>query len=339
MEPGAIIVMIFALLALIGVVVFFVYDYFKHKDSNVKDFRDTSARIDTEKSDRLSNLKFVVDQVNDVNNDIYNTLSSNVSRLDVGQSNLLSVQNGMLGGIDKFIRFSSNVIEGGTAPTIKLTDLPGTTTPNVELIQHITALMGVTVKDLDGTDGNKVEFCSKEDPNRCVRIPDSSGNMVLTGLKSQSSVIVDAPLVANSSVQFAAPGSVSTNPVSLSSDGSSMFVQGSKVAVGNGFTDPSAKLHIKTEDGMDALKVSLPASDAILVSADGTLVTSQPIVMKTSLTDADNVARFSVENDTTNNTKYIKLQTNRLHIQGDLSVSGNAKVNNQNVAVVSTTTV
>lgn len=332
MEAGAIIVMILALLALIGVVVFFVYDYLKHKDDNTKDFRDTSVRIDTEKKDRLSNLKFVVDQVNDVNNDIYTTMMSNVGRLESSQSNLSSVQTNMMGGLGTFLQFSSNSLDG-TSHNVSLTDLPGTVAPNVSLIQHITAMMGLTVKDLDGPTSNVVKFCSKDDPNRCIHIPDYNGDVVLRGLANNGKVVVDSPLSVAGSVQLTSSGATST-PVSLSTNGGSMVMQGQKIAMGpSGFTDPSAKLHIKTDAGLDALKVSLPASDAILITADGKLVTNQPIEMKRNLTDASTVATFSIaEADST--TPYLNLKTHRLRVEGDLAVTGTATVNNKDVAVV-----
>jgi hypothetical protein len=336
MEPGAIIVMILALLALIGVVVFFVYDYLKHKDSNAKDFTDTSTRIDTEKKDRLSNLKFVVDQVNDVNNDIYDTMMSNVGRLETSHSNLSGIQSGMLAGLGSFLQFSSNSIDG-SSHTLNLLDLPGTINPNVELMQHVTAMMGLTVKDLDGATGNTVKFCSKADPTRCVQIPDDKGDVILKGLVNTGKVVVDSPLSVSGSVQLTKEGIPSDSPVTLSTDGTSMFMQGQKLAIGTGFTDPSAKLHIKTDTGVDALKVSLPAADAILVSADGSLVTTQPIMMKRNLADQNAVATLSIDTDSTNNTDFLKVQTNRLHVQGDFSVSGSAKVAGQDVALVPNT--
>lgn len=332
MEPGAIIVMIFALLALIGVVVFFVYDYLKHKDDNVKDFKDTSVRIDTEKNDRLSNLKFVVDQVNDVNNDIYYTMMSNVGRLETSQSNLDTLQTGMLGGLNSFLQYSSNSIDGKKIP-INLVDLPGTVKPDVELIQHITAMMGMTVKDLDGSTGNTVKFCSKADPTQCVQIPDDKGDVILKGLATNSKVVVDSPISISGSVQLTKQGTPSASPVSLSTDGTSMFLQGNKLAIGTGFTDPSAKLHIKTDTGVDAFKVSLPSSDAILVSADGSLVTSKPILIKNNVADPNAVATFAIAKDE-NNIDMITVTTNRLHVQGDFSVSGKAKVGGNEVAVV-----
>lgn len=325
--------MILALLALIGVVVFFVYDYLKHKDSNVKDFSETDVRIDTEHKDRLSNLKFVVDQVNDVNNDIYDTMMSNVNRMDVAQSNLSGIQSGMLGGLGTFLHFSSNSIDG-TAHTLNLLDLPGTINPNVELMQHVTAMMGLTVKDLDGATGNTIKFCSKADPTRCVEIPNDKGDVILKGMVDTGKVVVDAPMSVSGSVQLTKTGTPSTSPVTLSTDGNSMFMQGQKLAIGTGFTNPSAKLHIKTDTGVDALKVSLPAADAILVSADGSLVTTQPIMMKKNLADVNAVATFSIATDSTTNADFLKLKTHRLDVEGDLSVSGTAKIADKVVAVV-----
>lgn len=331
MEGGAVIVMILALLALIGVVVFFVYDFLRHKDDNVKDFKETGTRIDTEKQDRLSNLKFVVDQVNDVNNDIYDTMMSNVGRLETSDSNLKIFQTSMLDGLNSFFEFSSNSIDGTRHP-IQLADLPGTVNPNVELIQHITAMMGMTVKDLDGATGNTVKFCSKADPTKCVHIPNENGDVVLQGLATNGKVVVDSPMSVSGSVQLTNQGTPSTSPVSLSTDGTSMFLSADKVAVGN--NNPSAKFHLTSETAVDPMKISIGASDAILVSADGSLITSKPITFKTNLADQGSVGTFAIAKDE-QNLDILKLTvTNRLHIQGDLSVSGTTKVGGQTVAVV-----
>lgn len=333
MEAGAIIVMILALLALIGVVVFLVYDYLKHKDANAKDFKDTDVRIDTEKKDRLSNLKFVVDQVNDVNNDIYDTMMSNVGRLDTSFSNVSGIQSGMLGGLGTFLQFSSNSIDG-RSHNVDLLNLPGTVNPNVQLMQHVNVMMGLTVKDLDGASSNIVEFCSKADPTRCVKIPDRDGNVVLKSLTPSGKVMVDSPMRLSGSLSLTGSNATTAaSQVSLSSDGTSLFLQGQGVAVGN-FSNPGAKLHVQADQGAAAFKVSLPTSDALLVSADGSLVTTQPIIMKRNLADVNSVATLSIDIDGTNNTDFLKVQTNRLHVQGDFSVSGTAKVAGQTVAVV-----
>ena len=71
MEGLAIIVMLLALLALIGVLVYIVRDYYVHKETNAADFGKTTSDIAAERTDRLGNLKYVVDQVNTVNDDIY----------------------------------------------------------------------------------------------------------------------------------------------------------------------------------------------------------------------------------------------------------------------------
>jgi hypothetical protein len=329
MDAGALIVMILALLALIGVVFFLVYDYLKHKDSNIKDF-------DTEKKDRLSNLKFVVDQVNYVNNDIYDTVMSNVNRLDTSLSNINVTQSGMLDGIDTFLKFSSSNSNGTFA--VDLLDLPGAANPDVKLMQHMNVMMGLTVKDLDGTEGNVVEFCSRADPTRCVQFPDADGNVVLKGLTTSGKVKVDSQMQLSSSLLLTgnstgvAGSTPQTVSLSSSSDGTALLLnnQQGNVAVGT-LTNPTAKLHVKADTGVPAFKVTTPnASEALLVSADGTLVTSQPILMKKNLTDQSAVATFSIERDSAN-ADYLKVLTHRLHVEGDLSVSGTATVNGRAV--------
>lgn len=334
MDIVAIVVMILALLALIGVVVFFLYDYFKHKDENANDFRETGKKIDAEKTDRLSNLKYVVDQVNVVNTDIFNTMTSNVDRLDMNTSNVQKMHTSYVDQVGSYMRFSCNLIPG--APSVSLSNLPGTGAPNLELIQHVTAMMGMTVHDLTGEGKQRVELCNP-DKSKCIKIPDEYGNVHVTTLSDGGRVVVDSPLQANNALHLVNTNVADRNLVKLSTDGSSMFLQGNKVALGTNFTAPDAKLHIKSDPYVAPFKITAvdkmgQPSDAVLVSADGSIITTQPILMQSSVNDTTSVARLSVEQDSTTNTKYLQVKTNRLDIQGDLSVSGVAKVNGKVVS-------
>lgn len=334
MEVIAVVVMLVALLALAGVVAFFLYDYFKHKDDNTKSFSDASSRLEAEKTDRLSNIKFVVDQVNEVNTDIYKTMTSNVDTLKSDTLAISNSQSNLIQGIDKFLKFSSNysLSQDPTAAlpstNVSILDLPGTTTPNVQLIQHVTALMGVTATDLNPT--NPVLLCNK-DNTKCIRIPDNEGNLYLTPLTNDTSgnVIVDSTMHVKGDLKLfnnaQEKGAVLATP-----DG--LVVQSSKVGVGApGFGAPKASLHVQGSASQPIITVTPAppttgtASDAILVTADGELVTSKPISLRSSVGDAStNVATISIaQNGATN---VLKIASPKMELNGDVEITGAATV-------------
>lgn len=327
MDALAVVVMLLALLALAGVVTFFLWDYFKHKDDNDKNFQEAASRIEAEKEDRLSNLKFVVDQVNDVNTDIYMTMSSNLSNVDTATSRVEKVQTDMLSGIDKFLRFNSNV-SISESPQVSLMNLPGTSTPDVQLIQHVTAVMGITATDL--APKNAVEFCNKN-KTKCIRFPDNNGDTYITSLDNNKNVVVDAPLRVHGDLKMMSTVSGTTTSVeqaTLSAVQNGVVLQTGKVGIGSsGFSNPSASLHIQSVQGQDAFKVSANASDAILVKADGELVTTKPISMRTNASDLSSVATFSIADSTGNpSAKVLKIKASRVEVDGDFSVAGNLEV-------------
>lgn len=79
MELAVVIGIILVLLALIGVLSYLIWDYMRFKDDIKGDISDTTNSLTNEKSERLSNIKYVVDQVNTVNTDIYNVVVGNSS--------------------------------------------------------------------------------------------------------------------------------------------------------------------------------------------------------------------------------------------------------------------
>lgn len=321
MDPFAVVVLLLAVIALVVVVVFFISDYLKHKDENTTDFKKANSRIDTEKSDRLSNLKFVVDQVNDVNTDIYQTMTSNVNMMGSNVDVVSTTQDKMVKGLDKFLQFSSNV-SIATSPTVSLIDLPGTSQPDIKLIQHVNSVMGLTVSDLQK---GKVtaEFCNK-DNTRCIRFPDANGDTLLNTFEEGKNVVVDAPLKLKKDIRFSA--STGADQAALSGIPGGMIVNTGKVGIGSaGFTNPTATLHLKSANGQDAFKITA-ASDAILVKADGEIVTSRPISLRNNVNDTTNVATISIANGT-NNDKVLQIQASEVAVKGNLNVSGNIAVN------------
>jgi hypothetical protein len=322
MDAIAVVVMLLALLALAGVVAFFLYDYFKHKEQNDKSFEAAKKHVEAEKGDRVSNIKFVVDQVNEVNQDIYQTMTSNVDLLRQDATTLQQSQYNLQSGLDKFLRFSSNVPTGMGGAPVTLRDLPGTATPDVHLIRHVTAVMGITASDL-GKDGNLVELCNP-DRTRCIRFPDAKGDTYLTSLDASKNVVVDAPMHVTGEVKLMNTVSgtqTSIEQATLLGRDQSLLIQTGKVGIGSvGFAAPTASLHVQAFAGQDAFKVSANASDALLVSASGELVTTKPIHLRATPAGG-NMATLELAGGSN-----LKITTAKVELDGDVQVKGNLTV-------------
>lgn len=156
---------ILILLATIGVVVYLMIEFNKHRLEISTTIQSTQTALDEEKNTRLSNLKYVVDQVNTVNDEIFSEYTSNLTPL-----------KSLMDTYQRNISFSSN---------------------QVNLMTDVTTVMGLTAKDLSTT-GNIVQFCSKDDATRCIRFPNSNGDTELIALDPTKRVVVNSPLAVSS---------------------------------------------------------------------------------------------------------------------------------------------
>jgi hypothetical protein len=132
---------------------------------------DTTARetalnnqLITEAATRQATYSNIVGQVNNVNDLIHGAvsqnardvqatsiyfnsgLSSNVTAINSNLSKIQQQQNSINSGLGKFMSFKQNA--DGSGPPVLLADLPGVANPDVQLIQHVTATMGMKVNDL-----------------------------------------------------------------------------------------------------------------------------------------------------------------------------------------------
>lgn len=264
MDQGAVILMTMCVAAIVGVVIYFAIDYNKYKQTVTADLTTKDSKLVDEKVDRMSNVKFVVDQVNGVNNDIYTQVTSNMSQVQ----NVQTTQAQMLGGIGSFMTFSSNVAGGaGGSTSMPLLNLPGTGNVDVNLIQHINATMGLTAKDLTST--NSVKFCSQLDPTRCIQIPDQNGNLYLTSMANNptSSIIMDT-----SNISIGKQGSyLANNQQGLAVIGSNSVQIGASVSptsatLGDAIVvDPTGSIRFNSPTGTTIGKISKDAATNALI--------------------------------------------------------------------------
>ena len=275
MDLAALIFMTLCILAIVGVIVYFAIDYSKYKQTVTTDLATEGGKLTDEKVDRMSNVKFVVDQVNGVNNDIYTQVTSNQSQLQTVQS----AQTQMLDGLSSFMTFSSNVGGGSSNATgstsMALLNLPGTGNIDVNLIKHVTATMGLTANDLSST--SSVKFCSQLDPTRCIQIPDQNGNLYLTSMTNTptSSIIMDT---SNISIGGNTGSYIANNANGLAVIGSNGVQIGASMSATSAtlgdaiVVDPTGAIHFNAANGTSIGQISKDATTNSLILQSSNII-------------------------------------------------------------------
>ena len=274
MDLTALVFLTFCILAIVGVLVYFAIDYSKYKKTISDDLTTSDSKLTDEKVDRVSNVKYVVDQINGVNNDIYSQVIDNRTQVQTMQD----TQSQILGGLSSFMTFSSNVTGASSnvgSTSLPLLNLPGTGNVDVQLIKHVTATMGLTANDLSST--NSVKFCSQLDPTRCIQIPDQNGNLYLTSMANSptSSIIMDT-----SNVSIGKTGSyLANNPSGLAVIGSNTVQIGASVsatsaALGDAIVvDPTGAIRFNAANGTTIGQISKDAStNSLIVQSSNVII-------------------------------------------------------------------
>jgi hypothetical protein len=177
MEASVIVIMVLALLG-VGLVVYLWITMSKDLDKATSQNASAISQLNSlntakislssnlakESSTRIATLQEVVGQVNKLNDSIYGAIQSNATYMQAAAldfdtqliSNVTLINNNINGlqqttnsinsGLGKFLAFKQNA--DGTGPPVTLGALPGVANPDVQLIQHVTATMGMTVNDL-----------------------------------------------------------------------------------------------------------------------------------------------------------------------------------------------
>lgn len=203
-----IVIIMLVILGLVGVIIYFVYTYYQDKDSIESKITSaistTNKKISNEQLDRLANIKYVVDQVNNVNSDISTQFtSSNVSfqksikeeqaritsnlalqtdndkKLFSSYSNIdsnvdintLDIKN-MNAGFGNYITFGNP----SGINSYNLLNLPSSPPANMNLMKQVNLVMGLTAQDLEK---NNINLCYGPGATNCTSFPNSEGNTVI----------------------------------------------------------------------------------------------------------------------------------------------------------------
>lgn len=336
MHEGSLSALIIVLFILIGIVSYYIFDYYKYKSLVNSEIDDTNQKVVKEKSERLGNIKSVVDQVNVVHDSIdgeFVKVGGNIKTLDSGlqnargmistvdtsltktkddviklntglkntngrvttlegdvttlegdvttikggvttiQENVSTINNGI-----KSVMSFSTLDSNGKQTAIGMKDLPGAVNPDTKLMTHVTSVGGLTIRDLDkaSKNGLSLEICAKEDPTKCIRIPDKDGNVYLTNLYKDSAISLDGSTVINAPLSFTQAGKLGAR-LSGENDGkiASGFMETTAFGIGNVKGKPNASLHIMSDQSTDVapFKISVNSTDVLNVDKKGTLYT------------------------------------------------------------------
>jgi hypothetical protein len=309
MDTIALIITLIIIFVVAGGLVYFVRDYIQYKNQVNKQFSVTQSSVNAEKADRVSNLKYVVDQINTVNTDIYSTTSDTVSAQDSLSLDLTTNNNNIVNSLNKMFSFND-----GSGNNIQFMNLPGSTQPNIQLLNKVNATMGLTAKNLQPLENN-VQFCSKNRPERCITFPDKDGNTLLTNLgNTGGKIILDAEggVQMNNTVNFVSSDGKPSGSINNGPD--SMVLQSKKFGIGGpGFSAPRSTLHVSaTSDTDNVFEISNATSSLLQVTPNGNIKIyskTNPNILVAELKSSQNgILEITA--------------TNGVKINGNLEVSG-----------------
>lgn len=193
MDGIEIVVMILMVSALLGIVVYFAYTYITDRDTVNTKLSKVDTTLANETSNRLGNVKYVVDQLNTSLGDIAGVInSSNTKYLD--SVSLLQGSNTAL--YSRHSNVSEYINIGSRASPLSLFDLPGKGNVDINLLQNVNAVMNMTISGgltaNAGINANNLKaplttypssnatFCFGPDNKNCIQFPDKSGNTYIT---------------------------------------------------------------------------------------------------------------------------------------------------------------
>jgi hypothetical protein len=351
MESAGGFILIVLILLILGAGGYFAYDYIKYKQDLEDQLETTKKNVQAnqnalvdEQKKRLSNLKYVVDQINTTNEDIYNTFTSNVKDTRTATTSLDTRQAQIIASLGSFMRFSTGGGAGGAASSnVDILNLPGTPTANMELLRRVSTIHGMNFNELK--QDTTVKFCGQAlngAAARCIQLPRTDGKTVFTNLVDQQAMLMDGNVEFASNVSLmninggVIESTSTTKPLSLRSN---KFIQiGNQLNLGDSAgalaaATPASYISIQTETATtkDALQVSTPTiQKALRVDANGRLLfndTRHSIGQGADGALNINTNGLVVQTNPAENNQAITLTGNTVSVTGtNITLTGNVNV-------------
>ena len=269
------IIIIAAIITICIIIYIYVRDYLQYKSLVNTQLSVAQSAVNSEKADRVGNLKYIVDQQNNVNSQIYSTTQQNLANQSTLSSQLDASQGNILAGLNSAMNFTDN--HGNNVPII---NLPGAANPNMNLMNNVNATMGLTAKDFN-TNG-QVKMCNASG-TKCIKFPDQNGDTYLTDIGTGGSIILNGTngtqinngVNLNGSLNINSSSGAPSGTIVPGSGSNQMLLQTNMVGVGNfpSSIAPEATLHVNSPNGTDTLlKLSTDQGDQVItVTPDGQL--------------------------------------------------------------------
>jgi hypothetical protein len=270
------------MLALSGVLAYYIFDYLKYKKDTDNQLNMYGSNVTVETSNRQSNVKSIVDQVNAVNSSMYNQELANAaftSNVSAAQS---SFQSGLLNSFGNLLSFTSNSPLGGRPSSVSLMNLPGTGNVDMNLLHRVNAMMGLTVPNLSGT--NQVKLCSSADPSRCTQFPNSNGDVYLASMRSNSAVIIDANTTRVTGAITSPNYTLSGGSGSLEANGTGVLLAANSnitiTAASNTSVNVTPDGHVDVYGNLNLVNAQNVRVAKIYKSTDGVVIESPKVTIK-----------------------------------------------------------
>ena len=133
MNTIAFIIILLIIIGIIFVLFHYIRDYLNYKSTVDTNLSIAQSAINSEKTDRVKNLKYIVDQVNTVNDQVYNVTNQNILNQQQIESQLDASQSNIIAGLNSAFTFT----DSNNNP-ISIIDLPGYMQPNLNLLNNAT---------------------------------------------------------------------------------------------------------------------------------------------------------------------------------------------------------
>jgi len=326
----AIVILLILMLGLAGVIVYLYMTFRAHKDDIEKDLAtvDTKVKVNEtkivdESTNRLGNIKYVVDQVNDVNDSIWNTYNAMASSNQVAINSLASSNVALRGGIDAYFRTSAPTT--GTQQK-RIWELTSAIDPRLDIIGNVTLMGGMTALDLKPPASGGVvkavqaRFCGTTKGAPCISFPDDQGDTYLTSFSAGKSIILDSPVNVKGDMTLTGADGATT---------------ARKITSANGIHFDST-IGIKTDPAADTvLNVGTGTDSTVNVLKAGNVTVTKAGELKITNATGAAAATISVGSDG----KLLVSAPTGMEITGALNVVGAATMNGlaiQTVAAQST---
>lgn len=292
----AVVQFLFSLVAVVAAIIISTLFYQRYTDEQTKQNADivaTSKSISEESNQRMAEVKYVVDEVNQVNADIHKSIRDKETRI---QSVEAKATNNV-SAWDKFFAWTTQ--EQSASGTSVLNALPAGTV-DLQLLKHVTAINGMTILDVDNAANSAKSFkvcspASSTGTRNCVEIPDSNGDTVLKPLVNSRSVVLqgDTQLkgltTANNVLKFkAATGEDVATIQALAADQLSLNISPASGA--------SLVVNMPSASGGIATPLKILPDGTVQVARLQIVVPNEPT--KTALITLDNDTGIVVQNGT-----------------------------------------